>query len=63
MTFLLWLYQFIGAMFLGFMICTASDADAKFREWPLTKEWPIILLLAIVWPYAFYLIYRQEVKT
>lgn len=35
MTFLLWLYQFIGALFLGFMICTASDAKTKIEEWAL----------------------------
>lgn len=56
MTFLFWLYQFIGAVFLGFMICTAR------AEPPRPMEWLLIVGLAAVWPYAFWLIYRQEAK-
>lgn len=56
MTFLFWLYQFIGAVFLGFMICTAR------AEPPRPMEWLLIVGLAAIWPYAFWLIYRQEAK-
>lgn len=55
---LIWLYQFIGAVFLGFMIRSAMEPEVGTRE----SEWIIIVGLAIVWPYAFWLIYKQQVK-
>jgi hypothetical protein len=59
MTFLIWLYQFIGAMFLGSMIYTELAIPDR-RAKPM--EWLLIVGLAAVWPYAFWLIYRQEAK-
>lgn len=56
MTTLIWLYQFIGAVFLGFILRTAREINPK------PYDWAICILLAIVWPYAIWLIYRAEVK-
>lgn len=56
MTILIFIYQFIAAVFLGYIFRAASDTNPK------PYDWAICVLLAIVWPYAFWLIWRQEVK-
>lgn len=58
MTAIIWLYQFIGAAALGFMIRSALEPAVVSRK----SDWLIIVLLAATWPYAIWLIYRAEMK-
>lgn len=58
MTTLIWLYQFIGAVFLGYLIRSAMEPCVVSRK----SDWLIILLLAVVWPYGVYLIWKHEVS-
>lgn len=58
MTTLIWLYQFIGSVFLGYLISSAMEPAVVSRK----SDWLIIVLLAATWPYAIWLIYRAEMK-
>lgn len=58
MTTLIWLYQFIGAVFFGYLIRSAMELNVVSRK----SDWLIIVLLAVFWPYAIWLIYRAEMK-
>lgn len=56
MTFLIWLYAIIGAIYLGVL---GIGTIGKRRT-------PLALLMfigfSVAWPYAFYLVYRQGRK-
>lgn len=58
MTTLIWIYQFIGAVFLGYLIRSALEPGVVSRK----SDWLIIALLAATWPYAIWLIYRAEMR-
>lgn len=58
MTTIIYLYQFIGVVFLGYLIRSAMEPTVISRK----SDWLIIVLLAATWPYAIWLIYRAEMK-
>jgi hypothetical protein len=51
-------YAFLGAIVLGILIRSALEPGVINRK----SDWLIILLLAVIWPYGIYLIWRHEVK-
>lgn len=52
------LYALLGAIVLGILIRSALKPGVINRK----SDWLIILLLAVIWPYGVWLIWKHEVR-
>lgn len=50
-------YALLGAIVLGILIRSALEPRVINRK----SDWLIILLLAVIWPYGVWLIWKHEV--